>query len=74
MDNTFEIRRAAFKFHDTPNSIGVARIAIGFVPVELQNDPSFDEDIFYYCASEDEFARLFNEDNSEDFYLIKEDN
>jgi hypothetical protein len=69
---TYEIRRVAFKFHDTPNSRGVANIAIGFVPLELQEDPSFDEDIFYYCANEDEFARLFNED-TEDFYLIKED-
>jgi hypothetical protein len=70
---TFEIHRAAFKFHDTTDRIGVANFAIGCVPEDLINDPGFDDDIFYYCATEEEYANLFNESNSEDFYLIKED-
>ena len=70
----FEIRSVAFKFHDTPNSIGSGRIVVGNVPEELLEDPGFDDDIFYYCATEEEYANLFEQDNNAEFYLIEEDN
>lgn len=74
MSKTFEIRSVEFRFHDTPDTIGYGRIVVGNVPEDLVNDPSFDDDVFYYCATEEEYANLFEQDNNAEFYLIEEDN
>jgi hypothetical protein len=72
-NQTFEIRRVNFRFHDTPGTIGSGRIVVGNPPEELINDPGFDDNVFYYCATEEEYANLFEQDNNAEFYLIGED-
>ena len=67
---TYEIRNVDFRFHDTPDTISCGRIVVGGVPEDLLNDPSFDDTIFYYCATEEEYANLFEQDNNAEFYLI----
>lgn len=69
---TYEIKEVSYTWHDRPDVIGYGRIAIGNVPEDLINDPDFDDHIFYYCATEEEYASLFDEHTQEDFYLIKE--
>jgi hypothetical protein len=69
--SNYRLETYDFVFHDTPNTVGRATIAIGSVPEELINDPAFDERIFFYCFDEKDFESLFDKNNSEDFYLIK---
>lgn len=68
---SYDIRSFEYRFYDTPDTYGVARIAIGDVPEELKENPAFDENIFYYCANEEELDMLFDKSNNLDFYLIK---
>ena len=38
-----------------------------------EEQESYDEGIFYYTHTEEEFNDLFNPDNHNDFYLLEED-
>lgn len=49
-----------------------ASIAVGEVPVEVIEYPSFDDGIFFYAKNDAEVEALYNEDNGQDFVLLKE--
>lgn len=74
LNGGYRIQECEYRFYDTPNTYGRAFIAIGAVPQELRENEKFDEGIFYYADTEEDFERLFVKDNWIDFYLIKEDN
>jgi hypothetical protein len=73
-EKTYRLEYGDFIFHDTPNTIGKAIIAVGNVPEYLKNRPEFDDSIFYYCDTEEEYASLFDKSNNGEFYLLKESN
>lgn len=72
-NNDYRLESHTYVFHDTPNSVGRATIAIGSVPQELKEDDKFDEQVFYYCDTEEQFQNLFDKNNNSEFYLVKEE-
>jgi len=71
---SYRLQDCEYRFYDTPDTYGRALICIGQAPEELKNNPSFDEQVFYYADTEKQFEELFTKESKEDFYLIKEDN
>jgi hypothetical protein len=49
-----------------------ASIAVGEVPTEVIEYPSFDDGIFFYAKDDAEVEALYEEDNGQDFVLLKE--
>lgn len=71
---SYRLQDCEYRYLDTPNAWGRALVVIGQVPEALKNDPSFDDLIFWYAGTEEEFEKLFLKENGEDFYLVKENN
>lgn len=71
-EGQWRLEKRDFMLIDTPSVTGTGFIAIGDVPEYLRNTPEFDETVFYYCETEQEFDRLFGVEGNGEFRLFSE--
>lgn len=69
-DNTYELREITYYWNDEPDTLLGATIAVGEVSDELKDDPSFDDNVFFYVDNEAELQALTNTNNGEDFTIV----
>ena len=81
-ENTFTTTAFKLAWHHPADSTFTAEIALMYKHDNLatwnelsQEDRDyFDDEVFYYVYNEEELTELFDPNNHQDFYLIKEIN